>query len=71
MDKAHAQALGLVRVAILAIGRLGFRPGMPGYGQELDRALEYQITALHDPNFHAKPVYLMGHLMPKFAAILP
>ncbi len=64
MDKAHAQALALVRMATFIVGKLNFKPGMPTYGQVLDLALQNLIEDLHDPNFHVKPVYLMGELLP-------
>jgi hypothetical protein len=58
MDKAHADALMLVRVATAIVGKIDFRPGMPGYGQILDQTLANLVEDLHFPNFFVKPVYL-------------
>ena len=64
IDKAHALVMFTVRLAILRVGSLDLRPGMPGYGQALHDDVEALIDALHDPNLWANPVYVEG----KFSA---
>jgi hypothetical protein len=71
MDKAHEKALGLVRMAALIAGNVGFKPGMPGYGIILDRVLENEIEDLHASDFHVKPVYLNGTQVPEGSGYPP
>ncbi len=62
-DIAHEIMTRMVQRAILAVGNLEFRPGMPGYGQALHLALSREIEALHDPMFQSEPIYLDGMLI--------
>ncbi len=62
IDAAHKQALLMVYIATTAVGRLGFRPGMPDYGTELDLALTLLVKTGDFPGFSAQPVFLNGKL---------
>jgi hypothetical protein len=67
VDVAHAKIMGAVRNAILEVGSLKFRPGMPGYGQLLHKAVALEILRLDDPAFQANPVYLHENLLTESA----
>jgi hypothetical protein len=58
IDIAHKLLVVVAWQAILAVAKVGFRPGMPEYGQKLHDAFKAQIYALGNPNFHTDPVYL-------------
>ena len=47
----------------MAVTRLDFKPGMPDYGQELDKALRLLIATGDFPGFTAQPVYLGGSFL--------
>ncbi len=63
IDKAHDIVMNMVRQAILDIGSYNFRPGMPGYGQLLHKAIALEIFRLGDPAFLANPIYSDGNLL--------
>ena len=63
MDAAHDKVFEAVRRAILEVGSLNFRPGMPGYGQLLHKAIALQILAMNDPDIKANPMYLEKNLL--------
>ncbi len=63
IDKAHDIVMNTVRLAILGVGAANFRPGMPGYGQLLHKAIALEILAMGDPAFQANPLYLDGDLL--------
>jgi hypothetical protein len=63
IDAAHKLVMTMAGMAILTVGKLNFRAGMPGYGQALHLALAAQIDALGNPNFHSNPVYLNEKLV--------
>ena len=60
IDIAHNLVIALVQRAVLLVGQINFRPGMPDYGTELHRILNAEIKALHDPDLKSNPVYLLG-----------
>jgi hypothetical protein len=64
IDIIHKMLVLEIHKAILAVTTLGFRAGMPGYGQALHEALDAQIELLGSPNLHVGKVYLDGWHVP-------
>ena len=64
IDIVHKMLVVEVFKAITTVTAFGFRPGMPGYGQALHKALDAQVEALNDPNLHVHTSYLFGWNIP-------
>jgi hypothetical protein len=63
MDAAHDKVMEAVRKAILDIGDLKIRPGVPGYGQLLHKAIALELLKLNDPDLRPNEIYLHGNLV--------
>lgn len=63
MDAAHDKVMEAVRKAILDIGDLKIRPGVPGYGQLLHKAIALELLKLNDPDLRPNQIYLHGKLV--------